>query len=271
LEPPIHKKLAAPNSLDVKPLVYGLECGVVHHTFELICDIPSRCALKLRDGEVQIALIPSIEYAKHYIEQSYRIVSGIGVSSSGEAKSALLYFNQGLHHISTVAVDIGSVTEIVLARILLLEKYDLEPKFVPMMPDVKAMLEKADAALVVGDAAFFDLSGYTSKLDLGDEWQDFADLPFVYSFWVARENDLQAKEIEWLLQSKEVGIERISDIADSAAQQHGVEVELCRSYLTQHLHYDLGEEELEGLREFYRLAFYYGVIDDIPDLKFFEF
>lgn len=265
-----YTKLAAPASIDVQPLVYGLECGAVHHTFELIRDIPSRCALRLQNGEAQLALIPSIAYAKHYVEQSYRIAAGAGASSSGEVKSALLCFNQGLNHISAIAVDIGSVSEIVLARILLSEKYDLQPQFLPMVPDVKAMLDKADGALVIGDAALFEVSGYVSKLDLGEEWQELTDLPFVYSFWVGREGTLRAEEIEWLRQSKQFGIEKIPEIAEREAQTHGVDVELCRSHLTDISHYDLGEDELEGLREFYRFAFYYGAIEDIPDLRFFE-
>jgi predicted solute-binding protein len=264
-----HIKLATPGSLDAKPLVFGLETGVAKHEVELVRDIPSRCALKLRNGEVRAGLVPCIEYAKHYVEQSYQIIPAIAISSCGAVGSARLYFNEGLQNINTVAVDIGSITEIVLARILLSERYNVEPRFLPMNPDVKAMLSKADAALVIGDEAFFDDSGWTSKIDVGEEWQDFSELPFVYSFWVGRQNLLQEKEVGWLLQSKEFGVQKISDIAGDAARTHNVDLALCEHYLTQSLHYDLGENELDGLREFYRLCFYYGMIDDIPDLNFF--
>lgn len=69
-----------------------------------------------------------------------------------------------------------------LLKILLLEKFEIEPEFVVMPPNLDEMLKRADAALVIGDRALQYQTERPNHLDLGEEWTDMTGLPFVYAF-----------------------------------------------------------------------------------------
>ncbi|CUU08077.1 chorismate dehydratase [Candidatus Thermokryptus mobilis] len=263
------KKLGVVDFLNAKPLIYAIEENKVPHSFELLYDIPSQIAVKLLNKEINAGLVPSIHYAKYSVK--YRIVPEVCIASRGAVKSIRLYFRKDLRDIKSVAVDISSMTSVVLARVILSEKYDVRPKFIAMKPNLENMLLEADAALLIGDNALFEPTGYASYLDLGDEWDDLTGLPFVYALWVGRRESLSEDDVLALINSKNYGIQNIDTISYEASQRYGVDFDFCKSYLTENLFYELGEQEIAGMKEFFTYAFYYGVIDFIPEIKFYEF
>jgi chorismate dehydratase len=262
------KKLGVVNFLNAGPLIYAIEKDKLKHNFELIYDIPSQLAVRLLNREINVGLVPSIHYAKY--SAKYRIVPGISISSSGPVRSIQLYFRKDLKDIRTVAVDISSMTSVIMTKIVLSEKYDIRPKFIAMKPDLEMMLSRADAALLIGDNALFQ-SEYDAYLDMGEEWDDLTGLPFVYALWVGRRRDLTQEEMNILVRAKEYGIQNIDLIAENFANRYNVSFDFCRSYLVNNIRYDLGEHEIAGMKEFFTYAFYYGVIEFIPEIKFYEF
>ncbi|CUS93984.1 Menaquinone biosynthesis [Candidatus Kryptonium thompsonii] len=96
-------------------------------------------------------------------------------------------------------------------------------------------------------------------------------LPFVYALWVGRRESLSQEDVMSLINAKKYGIQNIDVISDEASERYGVDFEFCKAYLTQNLHYDLGEAEINGMKEFFTYAFYYGIIEFIPEIKFYEF
>ena len=106
----------------------------------------------LRDNEVDVALLPSIEYPKN---SRYRIVDKVAVTSRGAVASVLLYSKVPLERIESIALDANSLTSIALLKILCRELYNISPDFIEMQPDLDNMLKKADAALVIGDSALY--------------------------------------------------------------------------------------------------------------------
>ncbi len=262
-------KLGVFNFLNAKPLIYAIENDKIQHNFELVYDIPSQVAVNLLNKEINAGLVSSIHYAKYSVK--YRIVPEVCIASRGPVNSVRLYFKKDLKDIKSVATDISSMTSVVLARIILSEKYDVQPKFIAMKPNPEEMLSRADAALLIGDHALFESSGYESYLDLGDEWDDLTGLPFVYALWVGRRDTLSHDDVSKLIEAKRYGIQNIDVICDEASEKYGVDFEFCKSYLTENLHYELGEMEINGMKEFFTYAFYYGMIEFIPEIKFYEF
>lgn len=262
-------KIGAFDFLNAKPLIYAIEKNRIQHNFEIVYDIPSQVAVKLLNKEINAGLVPSIHYAKYSVK--YRIVPEICIASRGEVNSIRLYFKKDLKDIKTVAVDVSSMTSVILARIILSEKYDTRPKLIAMKPDLIDMLSKADAALLIGDHALFEQSEYDSYIDLGEEWEDLTGLPFVYALWVGRRDSLSEDDVTALINAKKYGVQNIDVISEEASLRYKVEFDFCKSYLTQNLHYDLGEDEIAGMKEFFIYAFYYGVIEFIPEIKFYEF
>ncbi len=197
-----------------------------------------------------------IDYAKDY--SMYRIVPGVAAISEGESGAIMLFFNENLARINTLAVHPGSVSEIVLASIVLSEKFDIRPKIIPIMQGVEAGLQKADAFLAIEDEVF-NLKDRTNKMDLVDEWMDITDLPYVHGVWVAREDALTKEEIKSLI---DVGKKGASMLNENSA------VESQDSLLQ--FRYDLDGNASSSLTELFRMAYYHGILKDLPDVKFFQ-
>jgi chorismate dehydratase len=262
------KLLSLVSYLNTKPLVYGMEKLIVDHNFILQKDVPSVCASRLVEGEVDIGIIPSIEYANS--RGNWRIIPDIALVSRQAVRSVCLFFKKDIKDIKTVALDTSSRTSSALLKILLQEKYELIPNYIVMAPDLKEMLKKADAALVIGDKALHYNADYPHLLDLGEEWYSLTGLPFVYAFWAGHELAISGKDVQAITESKQLGVQKIDEIARDYARNHPRNEEFYYNYLTKNIFYEFADEEKEGLSEFYKYAFYFGLIDYIPELHFYE-
>jgi chorismate dehydratase len=262
------KRLGAVSFLNTKPLIYGIEKNLFLHNFQLTKAVPSALAVELNAGSLDAALIPSIAYAKNSPE--LQIVPECGIIAHNEVKSIRLYFNKNLKSIGSVAVDISSVTSVVLTKILLAEKFEVKPDFIAAMPDVDKMLAFADAALVIGDSALFKTKPADENyLDLAEEWHDMTGLPFVFAVWAGRRNALDVDDLQAIISSKILGQDNIDSVCQDAALEYGADFNQVRSYLTENVQFDLGEDEIAGMRYFFELAYYHGALEYLPSLNFF--
>ncbi|HVN49290.1 MAG TPA: MqnA/MqnD/SBP family protein [Bacteroidota bacterium] len=266
-------RLAISDALYVQPLLYGLDKPDA--PFELCTDIPARNALKLheRSDEIRNAFLSPLDYARHGGE--YCILPNICAASSTPTGTIQLILNSDLRNIERVAVDVRCTSEIILAKILLLEKYRNEPtstsslQFLPMMPDVDVMLAKADAALIVNFMPSPKVDEKHFVLDLVEEWFDLTELPYVHGVWVGRETELLEYEASALLNAKHQGVKIQSNIAEAYAQKQNLSLAAARTYLHA-FSYDLGQQEEDSIEEFFHYAFYHGAIGDVPELRYFD-
>jgi chorismate dehydratase len=247
--------------LNVAPIVHGL---LGDPAVELVRDVPSRLLERLMAGEVDAGTIPSIDYAR--AAGALEIVPGIAIGSRGAVRSVRLVHRVPIEKIASVALDASSHTSVALLRVLLRERLGREPAYVTRPPELPAMLDEADAALVIGDPALFSRDEHPS-LDLGAEWLARTGLPFVFAFWAAAPGVLTAADVSRLQASLAAGRAAIPAIAASYYNSNGSS-ELCESYLRDAVAYGFGEEERRGLAEFYRRAHAQGLIERIPELRF---
>lgn len=260
-----------PRYLYTKPLTYGLEQG--SQKVDLFTDLSSQNALRLKSRELDAALLSPIDYARNSDE--YLVVPNICVSSTGN-HTILLHFREGLRKINTIAADIGLTSELVLAKILLVEKYDTNPQFIPIAPsktlasspDVAAMMAKADAALLVGGPILFSSLDTKCTIDLVEEWSDLTGLPYVHAIWLSHRDSLTPSKAYLLKQSCDEGLRHLHDIAVAASRAGQGTPEECESYL-ESFSFNLDEETIESLSEFYRYAFYHGILGEVPEIRFF--
>ena len=143
-------RVAAVSYLNSVPLVWGLVHGPHRDLFQVDFILPSECADALRDGKADAGIIPSIEYQRI---PGLKIVPGLSVSSSGPVRSVLLISRVPAGEIRSVALDTSSRTSVSLVQILFRRHYKVAPRFAPHPPDLQAMLQKHDAALMIGDPA----------------------------------------------------------------------------------------------------------------------
>lgn len=258
-------RLGAVAFLNARPLVVPLESS---RTFELSYSVPSACAAELRSGQIDLGLIPAIDYARS--QDPYYIVPHVAIASRGEVFTVRLFYRGALDQVARVALDISSLTSVALVRILLREKYQLAPEFVDAPPDLESMLERAEAALLIGDPVFRHVDAAIASLDLGREWTELTGDPFVFAFWAGRQGVLSPAQTRQLVQAGRAGREQIPAIARSFARESTGSNELYERYLREHIHFDLGAAELAGLRRFYGLAHEHGLIDSVPELRFYD-
>ncbi len=250
-------RIAAVAYLNALPLIYGLSRGRHRGFCELSLAPPSECARLLQEGLADVALIPSVEFAR---AAGLAAVPGMGISARREVRSVLLISQVEPSGIRTLAADHSSRTSVALARIVLARRHGCRPRIEPMPPSLPGMLLRHDAALLIGDAALraslpearTPRTGFV--LDLASEWHGLTRLPFVFAFWACRPV-IPVRDVASVLDdSLEEGLANIGRIASEEAERVGLPSDLLRSYLTESIHYTLGGEETDSLRVFYRIC-----------------
>jgi chorismate dehydratase len=236
--------------LNSKPLIYRLE--ELAPWAELRLDVPSRLADDLANGELDVALIPSIEYFRG---RDYAIVPGMAIAAYGPVLSVKLYCRVPVRQVRTVALDEGSRTSVALTRILLDRWCKLRPETRTLPLGTPAQESDADAVLVIGDRAIRPLDlGQVETYDLGQAWLNETELPFVFAMWVARRNARLADISRVLMQAKERGVRNVREIAEREGPALGLNVPESVRYLTEYIRFDFGPREVQGLRLFYESA-----------------
>ena len=255
-------RVGAVSFLNTKPLIYPLLKEEIQTDIALSVDIPSRVAALLSKGELDVGLIPIIEYFRaNPLDTSYFILPKISIASHGSVKSIQLFSRVPIPEIRRIGLDTNSRTSIALLKILLAEKYQISPVFTTCRPTVnpKTALQDRpdppfDAILLIGDPALRHLGSTEYSVDLGEIWYRYTGLPFVYACWVARKEACLDDLPQVLLQAKALGVSQIPEIARLEARKLGFSEKLCFDYLQHRIKYDLGEPEIKGLEMFYKYA-----------------
>lgn len=243
-------RVGAVNYLNTKPLIHDLER--LAPSAELILDYPSRLADRLARAELDVALIPVVEYFR---AGDYTLVPGISIASHGPVLSVTLFSRVPWTAIGRVALDEGSRTSAALAQVLLRKRYGVKPEIVPLPLDRQADNLDADAVLLIGDRAMHAcLPGFAHAFDLGQEWHDWTGLPFVYAAWAVRPGVDLGPVAEALHEAKRRGCANLGPIAAREAPRLGLDAGFCRRYLTNIIRFDLGPRELAGMQHYYKLA-----------------
>ncbi len=262
-------RLSIIDYLNAAPLNYGFKHGLGWEHFHLKFHVPSACADRLRDGEVDAGLISSIEYLRI---PGLRIVPGLCISSPKRVRSVVILSKVPPEEIKTLALDTSSRTSVVLAQLLLQERYGVNPKVTDMGPDMEAMLADHDAALMIGDQSMRARKEGLMVMDLAEEWFEWTGLPFVFALWTVREDapllDVPGGVAPFFHKSLEAGMAHIPAIVEEARRHiPWTKLELTE-YLTENIRYQLGEAEIRSLSLFYEKAVKQGFAPEHLPLKF---
>jgi chorismate dehydratase len=195
-------------------------------------------------------------------------------------RSIVLVSKKPLEKIETVAADTSSRTSIALAQVLLQMWYGGKRHFVPMDPDLNTMLDKCDAALIIGDPALLietssSATNGASVYDLADLWVQRTGKPFVFAVWAVREQALReckpGLDVAGIFQrSRDRGLrpESIAAMAHDWSPRLGLSAGSISNYLLQNIYYYLDADCMEGLGIFFEYSRECGLIERVPELKF---
>jgi len=260
-------RVGAVSSLNAKPLYYGLEAH--EPAIHLDIDFPSRLASRLGSGDLDVALIPSVEYFRG-VADGYEILPGFAIAARGPVRSVKLFSRVPLGRIRRLALDEGSRTSQALTRVWLDAAHGVRPTLIETLPMGVSPLEStADAVLVIGDRAMkVPDAPFHAVVDLAAAWRELTGLPFVFALWVVRPGVPVGDLPAILHECRAEGLAHADALAAEYGPRLGLDVTECFEYLTRVLSYDLGEPELAGLRLFGRMAADRGLAPRGADLVF---
>lgn len=242
-------KLGCIPYLNARPLVISLEGDP---SVALAYDPPSRLTEGLIAGRFDAALLPIIDFFRH--DHLY-LVPGVAIASRGRIVSVRLFHKKPIAECRSVALDAQSVTSNALVKVLLRTRYGLSPAFEIADTSTGSLHRSTfDAFLCIGDASFHPAYQTLDAVDLGEAWESWQHLPFVYAAWVTARPDGLGDLGSRLRAARDAGLARAPAIADEAAKRFHVDAGFVREYLTRLVRYELGEAEEAGLLKFNELA-----------------
>lgn len=250
--------------------------------------MPAQCAAELAAGTADIGLIPVAAYAT---TPGLAILPGCAVASLDSVRSILLVMKdaegagaESLGKVRRVAADTASRTSNAYAQLIFRKYYGVDPELIPRAPDLDAMLEDCDAAVLIGDPALLALEDQTARLartgvrlsylDLAHEWTRHTGLPWVSAFWAARPQAIldsgipPAQVAGDFLRSRDHGMAHIEDLVAEWTPRIPVPAATIRTYLSRNIHYVLDEACLAGLDAFFSYAAEWNVLPPAPPLRF---
>lgn len=260
-------RIGAISFLNAKPIFYGLELNGDRQFVTLNTHLPAENVEYLRSGELDVGLIPSIEYARN---DNLYIVPGVAIGSDGPVASVKLFTRVPVERIKSIAVDERSRTSTTMLRILCAEHFNITPEYVPSAPDADTMLARCDAAMIFGDEALHIGKVGGDVIDLGAAWKEFASYPFIYAFLAGHPGAVDPEHITLIRHSLAQGLHNLRKIASNHPSPCRRDAaELNRKYLEENINYQFGERELDGLKLFYIKAWEHGIIDGVPRIRFY--
>ena len=232
--------------LNAKPLVKPFDWRGSASPVEVAYDVPSRLPALLEADQVQAVMVSSIEALR---TPGAKVAAGLSIGTRREVLSVRLFSKVPPSQISSVAEDASSMTSNALARIVLTERYKVEPYWEPAAPSLEDMLAAHDACVMIGDNGMRADGEGLHVLDLGREWLALTGLPFVWALWVG--GDALVPELVAHLQAaRREGIDRLKQVIAEASAETGFTQAECRRYLAEIMDYGFDEEQQAGLREF---------------------
>lgn len=259
--------------LNCLPLYWGLMRSGALIDVDLHKDSPDQLNRALVAGDLDIGPISLVEYLRNADE--LLLLPDLAVGSDGPVLSVNVVSTKPLGELDGARVALGSTsrTGVLLAQMLLQQRYGVRPDFFRCPPDLTEMLLEADAGVLIGDVALRALFEAPKRglavTDLGQAWREWTGLPMVFAVWAVRRDFAQAhpglvKDVhEAFLRSRDLCLEELDEVAASAARWEPFDAATLASYFRA-LDFSLGERQVNGLREFARRATLLGEAPSLP-------
>lgn len=248
--------------LNCLPLYWGLARTGTLLDLELTKDTPEKLSEQLVRGELDIAPVTLVEFLR--AADDLVAFPDLAVGCDGPVMSCVIVSQKPLEQLDGARVALGSTsrTSVRLAQLLLAERIGVKPDYFTCPPDLGLMMQEADAAVLIGDAALRANLHDGPRLglqvhDLGQMWKEWTGLPFVFAVWatrreyLAREPRVVEKVHEAFLASRDLSLEEVTKVAEQAARWESFDETVLEKYFTT-LDFRFGPDQLRGVTEFAR-------------------
>ncbi|HEX6046828.1 MAG TPA: menaquinone biosynthesis protein [Pyrinomonadaceae bacterium] len=252
-------RLAASTYLNSAPLIWSFLHGSKRGSVDFIDAVPARCAQMLSRDEVDAALVPVIEYQRI---PGGALVPDVCVGSQQQVLSVVLVSkNAQLEDIRSVALDESSRTSATLVKVIFREFLGREAEWTTRTPNIEEMLERNDAALIIGDPGMTFPRKGLKVWDMAELWRNYTGLGFVFAMWMVRNESIDVD----FAGARDEGVTRIDEIVD--AYKDKIPMDLKR-YLTENIVYRINESMQRGLELYFELAHKHHLIERVKPLRY---
>jgi chorismate dehydratase len=277
-------RVAAINFLNPAPLMWDFEhpplATELAQSYRLHYTQPSQCAAELLAGRADLGLIPIAA-----LTPDLAVVPGCTIASLDQVRSIQLIVKASfrMETVRTVAADAASRSSLAYAEILFRKFAGNHPEFLPATADPVAMLQAADACILIGDPALLALErragieaavGPCHWMDIAGEWRRRTGLPWVAAVWAVRPEALgdhsltAARVVNDLQQSRDHGLAHIKELVQEWTPRIAVPAETIRQYLTHNIHYMLDDDCIRTVELFRQYAAEFDVLPPVARLRF---
>jgi chorismate dehydratase len=264
--------------INVLPIYYPLEAGLVSHPFTIVSGSPAQLNGLAAQGLLDVSSVSSVEYARH--PERYVLVPDLSISSRGPVGSVLLLSQIPMEELDgrPLLTTAQSHSSALLVRILFSLRLGIRPDYRTGHP--AEALTNGDAPLamlLIGDDAlrFRNHPRYPYTWDLGEVWHDWTGLPFVFGVWVIQRSALELPEeclrtaVDSLIAAKTWGCAHLDDICRQAMPYGLMDYEELNRYY-RGLRFHLSAVEEAGLRAFFSCLKDIGEIGQVPPVEFYS-
>ena len=234
------------NYYNTTPFLYGINHSDFLSHINLELDIPSVCAQKLKNKQVEIGLVPVAILPEL---DSYQIITDYCIGAVGKVDSVKLFSEKPLEELTHVLLDYQSKTSVTLVQVLNKHFWKKDIQFINATEGFEKQISGTTGAVIIGDRTF-GLTDYAYQYDLSEEWQIHTGLPFVFACWVSNV-PLEESFINEFNKTLAFGVNHIEEaVIEKPNQALG---DKALDYLKNKISYNLDAHKRTALEKFLEL------------------
>lgn len=243
--------------LNTKPFLFGLEDPAYQSKFEIELAHPAACAEQLKKGKADIGLVP-VALAKEM--PGGKIISNYCIGTEGPVQTVCLFSHVPIEEIKKIVLDYQSKTSVALIQLLMKNYWQKAVVWEAGKPGFETQINQNTAGLVIGDRTIGLLERYPYCYDLGEIWQAYTGLPFVFAVWMTY-TDISKEILDIFNQALQLGIEQIDSLVKLIPNQWNGTFDIS-AYLKNNISYSLDEHKIQGMNQFLKAI----GVEDLPEV-----
>jgi chorismate dehydratase len=233
-------RISAVSYTNTKPFLYGIQNTPLIDKIDLSLDIPSDCAQKLIDNNVDIGLIPVAAIPNL---SEWNIVSDYCIGANGAVNSVFIFSHCPIDDVQTIQLDPQSRTSNNLARVLMKNFWKVQPDLVSNAPNYAMSADPNTAFVQIGDRTFGKKSRFEFAYDLSEQWKKFTGLPFVFAAWIANKS-IPQDFVNEFNKSLKFGLDHRGELLKLLPQRPDFDL---KDYLLHKLDFNFTEDKKKAL------------------------